>query len=165
MAEKSTVPVKRGDGSMARWEPFAMLERLQEEMERFFGQGFPWPIAPLPRRPAPTQFVWAPRMDIFEQDGNLVIKADLPGLKKDDIEVTLDQGDLVIRGERKEEKEVKEENYYRSERSYGSFYRRLALPFDAKPEQVQAEYKDGVLEIRIPKPAESVPPPQKIAIK
>ena len=79
--------------------------------------------------------------------------------------ITLDQGDLLIRGEKNAETEVKEENYYRKEQSYGSFYRRLALPFETTAEQIKATYAEGVLEIRIPKPATEVPPtPQTVAI-
>jgi HSP20 family protein len=103
-------------------------------------------------------------MDVFEQNGNLVVKAELPGVAKDDIHVTYDRGDLEIRGEKKAESEVKEENYYRSERSYGSFYRRMTLPFELKPEQISAEYKDGVLQVKIPKPAETKSEPRKIPV-
>jgi len=141
-----------------------MLERFQDEMERFWGPAWPWPISRLPLRPMLAQVAWVPRTDIFEKDGDLVIKAELPGLKKEDIEVAFDQGDLVIRGERKEEKEVTERNYYRRERRYGSFYRRLPIPFEVKPEQVKAEYKDGVLEIHVPKPAEETRPAHQIKI-
>jgi HSP20 family protein len=94
-----------------------------------------------------------------------VVKAELPGAKKEDIEVTLDQGDLVIRGQKKAETEVKEEHYYRMEQSYGSFYRRLALPFETTAEQIKATYAEGILEIRIPKPTTEVQPtPAPIAI-
>jgi HSP20 family protein len=112
---------------------------------------------------APT--IWRPSVDVYEKDGNLVIKAELPGMKKEDIEVALDQGDLVIRGERKAESEVKEENYYRIERNYGSFYRRIPLPFEVKPDQITASYNDGVLEVRIPKPAQERPQPQRIPLR
>jgi HSP20 family protein len=105
-----------------------------------------------------------PSTDVYEKDGNLVVKAELPGMKKEDIEVTLDQGDLVIRGERKAESEVTEEDYYRLERSYGSFYRRLPLGFHVTAEQIAASYHDGVLEVRIPKPKQEQPQAKKIPV-
>jgi HSP20 family protein len=105
-------------------------------------------------------------MDVYEQAGALVVKAELPGVKKEEIEITLEEGDLVLRGEHQAETEVKEEAFYRMERSYGSFYRRLPLAGDVKPEQITATLTDGVLEVRIPKPAEEAKTtPQKIAVK
>ena len=112
---------------------------------------------------APT--TWMPSVDVYEKDGNVVVKAELPGMKKEDIDITLDQGDLVIRGERKAESEVKEQDYYRLERCYGSFYRRIPLPFEVKPDQITASYTDGVLEVRIPKPPQEQPQPQKIPLR
>jgi HSP20 family protein len=85
-------------------------------------------------------------------------------VKKEDIEITLDQGDLVIRGERKAEHEVKEEQHYRMECSYGSFYRRIPLPSGVKADQIKATYNDGVLEVRIPTPAQEQPQEQKIPV-
>lgn len=110
--------------------------------------------------------MWAPRVDVFEKNGDLVVKAELPGAKKEDIEVTLAQGYLVIRGQKKAETEVKEEHYYRMEQSYGSFYRRLALPFEAIADQVKATYTGGILEVHIPKPtAEAEPTSQAITVE
>jgi HSP20 family protein len=103
-------------------------------------------------------------VDVYEKDGNLIVKAEVPGMKKEDIKVEMDDGDLVLSGERKSESEVREEDYYRVERAYGSFYRRLQIPFDVKTEQIKATYKDGVLEIAIPKPAQATPPPKRIAV-
>ena len=164
MAEKTTVPVKAGNGRMRRWEPAEIFDSLRDEMERFWGQAWPWPLARPLQRPTTTLTPWAPRLDVFEKDGSLVVKAELPGIKKEDVEVALDQGDLVIQGERKEEQEVKEENYYRCERSYGSFYRRLAMPAEVGPEQIQASFTDGVLEVRVPLPAAEKAEPTKIQV-
>ncbi len=170
MTEQTTLPVKTGNGQgqMRRWDPFETLGTLQEEMARFWDQLMP--VAPFGtlrpfRRPAHVPMAWTPRMDVFEKEGNLVVKAELPGIAKDDIEVKLDGGDLVIRGERTAESEVKEEDYYRLERSFGSFYRRLPLSFDVRAEDVKATFADGVLEVRIPKPAETKPAAQKIPVK
>ena len=103
-------------------------------------------------------------MDVFEKNGHLIVKAELPGVNKEDVKVEMDDGDLVIDGERKAESEVREQDYYRMERTYGSFHRRLPIPLDVKPEQIKATYSDGVLEIQIPKPARTSPEPKKINV-
>jgi HSP20 family protein len=148
-----------------RFDPFEMFDEMQDEMARLWSQT--WPFMPRPlarplRRLAAT--AWTPRMDVFEKGGNLMVKAELPGLKREDIEVTLVEGDLVIRGERKAEHEVKEEHYYRMERSYGSFFRRVPLDFAPKAQEIKATYKDGVLEIVVPRPAETAPRMHKITL-
>jgi HSP20 family protein len=164
MAEKMMVPVKKAaDDRLSRREPFELFNALQEEMGRLWSQ--PWSLIRPLRRPALKTTAWAPRMDVFEKDGNLVVKAELPGVKKEDIQLTLDRGDLEIRGERKAESEVKEDDYYHVERSYGGFYRRLPLPFEVNAERIQANYSEGVLEISIPRPAEEKPQPHKISVK
>jgi HSP20 family protein len=167
-AAKSAVPVT-GEGrqaAMARRDPFELFDALEEEMARFWRSPWrlgPWVFGRALRRPvAPAP--WTPRVDVFEQDGNLVVKAELPGIKKEDVQVTLEGNDLTIRGERREEHEVKEEDYYRAERSYGSFYRRLSLPFEAGAEQIKAGFSDGVLEITIPAPVEEQPKARQIAV-
>lgn len=163
MAE-TTAPAKaEPTAKPARREPFDMFEAFQEEMERFMNRAWPWTMMRPFRRPAAAT-AWAPKVDVFEKNGSLVVKAELPGIKKEDVQVTLDRGDLEVQGERKTETEVKEEDYYRMERSYGSFYRRLPLPFEVKPEQITANFADGVLEITIPKPAEEKPAAQKITV-
>jgi HSP20 family protein len=168
MAETTTVPAKSENGKLRRPDPFEMFETFQDEMARLWGQTWPFGSWPLARRAAKMTegaALWAPRVDVFEKNGDFVVKAELPGAKKEEIEVTLDQGDLVIRGQKKAETEVKEETYYRMEQSYGSFFRRLALPFETTAEQIKATYADGILEIRIPKPAaETQPTPQTITV-
>ena len=152
----------------ARWDPFALFEELQEEMARLWGQppGL-WPMMRPLRRFAqlPTPTTFAPRVDVFEKDGTLVVKAELPGIKKEDVRVELEGSNLVIRGESKGEHEIKQENFYRMERSAGSFYRRLPLPFEAQPDQVRASMSDGVLEVRIPRPVEQTPEATRIPVK
>lgn len=145
-----------------RWDPFALFDEMREEMARLFDFG--WPLARPAGRPLAPGFTWAPRMDVFEKDGQLVVKAEVPGVSKDDIRITVQDGDLVIEGERKSESEVKEDAYYRLERSYGSFYRRLALPTGVNPDAITAEYKDGVLEVRIPKAETPEPAAKRIPI-
>jgi HSP20 family protein len=165
--EKAAVPVQSEgrQAAMARRDPFELFDALEEEMARFWRSPWrigPWTLGRPLRRLAPAP--WTPRIDVYEKGGNLVVKAELPGIKKEDVRVTLEGGDLVIRGERKEEHEVKEEDYYRAERTYGSFYRRLPLPFETTAEQITAGFSDGVLEITVPKPAEDKPKAQQIAV-
>jgi HSP20 family protein len=166
MAEATTVPVKNGNGKLQRAEPFAFLNDLEAEMERFWRR--PWafwsnPLSQPFRGFIPASVTWAPRMDVYEKDNTIVFKAELPGLKKDDVQVELEGEDLIIRGESKAENEVKEGDYYRSERSFGSFYRRMPLP-SGVTEQIQASLKDGVLEVSVPKPTETKSETRKIAV-
>ena len=93
---------------------------------------------------------WLPDIDVFEQEGNLVVRADIPGMKPEDIYVAVEGDILMVRGQRKEEREVKKENYYLSERSEGDFSRSIRLPEGADAENIQATYKNGVLEVTVP---------------
>jgi HSP20 family protein len=163
-SEKTTVPAKTTERRLRFFDPFDLFGDVREEMSRRWGQ------RPLMPRPVLRPFAqlaegyWAPRMDVYEKNGQLTVKVELPGVNKEDVKVEIDQGDLVIDGERKTESEVKEGDYYRMERAYGSFHRRLPIPFDVKTEQIRAAYKDGVLEIQIPKPAAATPETKKITI-
>lgn len=151
-----------------RFDPFEMFDELQQDMARLWSQTFPLMPRPLTRplrRAALAPSAWLPTTDVFEKDGTVVVKAEMPGLKKEDIEISLEQGDLVISGERHAESAVKEAAYYRMERSYGSFYRRIPLGFEVKPEQIQARYTDGVLEVQVPRPAQEQPTAAKIAVQ
>jgi HSP20 family protein len=139
---------------IARWNPFALLDDFQEELARLWGRPFGAPM-PRPARLLAQVPMGTPRLDVYEQDGYMVVKADVPGVRKEDLQVELDDGDLVIQGESRSENEVKEDQYYRMERRVGRFYRRIPLPFDVNPDDVQATLNEGVLEVRIPKPAES----------
>lgn len=144
-----------------RWDPFSMLSELESEMDRMFGRRLP--LAQAVR--TPMSHGWTPSTDVYEKDGELVVKAELPGVDKDQIDVTVENGDLIIQGERKGEDEVKDEDYYRMERFSGSFYRRLPLPDGVDADQITADYTDGVLEVHVPKPTEAKPESKKISIK
>lgn len=135
------------------------LQVLGDEMDLFAR-----PFLLQPWRRMGKDLEWAPKMDIFEHNGDLVAKADLPGVKKEDVQVTIEGGDLVVKGERKVETEVKEKDYYRIERSAGEFYRRFALPFEVEPQRIAARFDDGVLEIRIPMPAAKKPEVKKVKV-
>ena len=105
---------------------------------------------------------WAPAVDIYETDANIVLKAELPGINPNDVEVRVEDGTLYLKGQRKFEKEVKEENYHRVERSYGSFVRSFPLPNSVNADDAKAEYKDGVLALTLPKREEAKPKTIKI---
>lgn len=162
MTDQTTIPVR---AEPRRLRPFEMFEEFEELMDRFWSEVMgAWPGRWLLREFANLPAGWTPRVDMFEQDGYLVVRAALPGVRPQDIDVELEDGDLVIRGERKSEQAIRAEDYYRREWQYGRFYRRIELPFAVKPEQIQATFRDGVLEVRIPKPAELKPPVQKIPV-
>jgi HSP20 family protein len=155
MAEKAK---EKETKAVAPRRPFMDLSRWERDMERmmedFFGRRTrPW----WPERWFRTEEmeVTAPAVDLYEEKDDIVIKAELPGIDKNNIEVNLTDHMLTIKGEKKKEEEVKEENYYRSERSYGSFVRTLELPKDVHADKVKASFKDGILEVRLPKTEEA----------
>ena len=167
MVEQSIAPVKKTNGTLRRWEPFHMFGALQADLERFWHPPFSFMKGPLPtffRPPSTGGMTFAPRMDVYEKDGALVLTAELPGLKKEDVQVEIYNGNLVIKGESKATKEIKEEAYYRTERTFGSFYRSLPLPWEVTPEQIKATLTDGVLEVQIPKPVAATPEAIKVPV-
>jgi HSP20 family protein len=101
--------------------------------------------------------MWYPVVDMYEEDNSFVIKAELPGMDKKDISVDVKDRILTLKGERNYDNEVKEENYYRRERSYGKFQRTFTLPVDVEPDKIKADFKDGLLKIEVPKPEEHKP--------
>ena len=147
-----------------RWDPFSWFSEMDADFDRFFGdRRFPMPSMRSLRRGMPEMPV--PKVDIFQREGSIVVKAELPGVKKDDVSVEMDGHDLVIQGKREEKSETKDENYYRMERSSGSFYRRIPLPEGVRDDNVDASYTDGVLEVVIPRPQETAPASKKIELK
>ena len=104
-------------------------------------------------------------MDLYEEKDEIVVKAELPGMEKDNIEVNLSDDRLTIKGEKKKEEEIKKENYYRSERSYGSFVRTLELPGEVQADKVKANFKNGVLEIRLPKTEQAKKKETKVRVE
>jgi len=127
------------------------LLSLTDELDRFFHEGW----RGFPDRDFLPERVWSPAVDLYETDENLVVKAELPGLDKKDIKLTLSDGLLTIAGERKQEKETKGKNYHRVESSYGSFQRAISLPVPVQADKIKADYKRGVLEIILPKAEEA----------
>ena len=130
------------------WEPFGSLRRDIERLFDDFSRDFGW------GSPAAAGAGMAPRIDVSETDAELRIEAELAGVDEKDVEVTLSEGRLAIRGEKKQEKDGTRKDYHLVERSYGSFARSIALPFQVDPEQVKASFAKGVLTVSVPKPAE-----------
>ncbi|MFN3918719.1 MAG: Hsp20/alpha crystallin family protein [Methylohalobius sp.] len=141
------------------YEPWSLLDRFEREMERSLES-----MRRLFRPEEETAAaVWSPSVDIKEEANRYVVQADLPGVKPEDIEVTLQNGVLTIKGERQTEAKEEKENYRRIERFYGSFFRRFTLPETVEEEKIEANYDKGVLTISIPKKPEVQP--KKISVK
>jgi HSP20 family protein len=140
--------------SMTRWEPFQSMSTLQEQVNRLLEKSL--------QTPGAENSTWAPAVDIYETENELVIKADLPDVNEKDLDIRVENNRLTLRGERKFEGQVKEENYLRVERSYGAFSRSFGLPPTVNTEAIQASYNNGVLTVELPKRAESKPKQVKI---
>lgn len=144
--------------TIARLEPFRGLSTLQDQFNRLFNESF----RTHSEESALTS--WAPAVDIYETPNELVVKADLPDVNEKDIDVRVENNLLTIRGERKFEKSVSEENFLRVERTYGSFSRSFSLPNTVNAETIGAEYKNGVLTVTLPKREESKPRQVKVTV-
>lgn len=141
---------------IVRWDPFREVVQMKDEIGRWFGD------VTGREKEERRLAVWSPEVDIKETEKDVIVKADLPGIKMEDIDVSVDENQLVIKGERKFEKEEKDKDYIRVERSYGSFYRSFDVGVPIKADEVKAHYADGVLEITIPKA--EVKQPKKVEI-
>ena len=140
--------------NLTRYDPFRDLELLASRLNRVIGPTFP-PGAAVDEG---MRFGdWAPAMDVEETDKEYLIKADLPAIPKDDVKIRIEEGVLTVEGERKQEKEEKGRKFHRIERSYGKFVRRMALPTDVDQQQIVADFKEGVLQVRLPKKATAAP--------
>jgi HSP20 family protein len=146
--------------ALIRWDPFHDLLSLQDRMDRLFQDA-------MPRNKGYEQSLsagfWSPAVDIYETDDAVILKAELAGLNKSDVTIEIKDSTLILKGERKFEKDIKEENYHRIERSYGSFSRTFSLPSTVDQAKVSATFKDGLLEIKVPKLTETRP--KQIEIK
>ncbi|HYL47052.1 MAG TPA: Hsp20/alpha crystallin family protein [Candidatus Limnocylindrales bacterium] len=143
---------------ITRWDPFRNLSTLQEQVNRLFEGSFP------AQGDKSALTTWAPAVDIYETENELVLKADLPDIDEKDLDVRVENNMLTIHGERKFEQNVKEEDFLRVERSYGSFSRSFSLPNTINTESIKAEYKNGTLTVEMPKHAESKPKQVKINV-
>ena len=141
---------------IVRWDPLSDIVQFRDEVGRWFD-------ALDKKKEGQKTAVWAPDVDIKETDKEIQIKADLPGMKKEDINISVDEDQLIIKGERREEEKKIDKDYVRIERSYGSFYRSFDIGVPVKSDQIKASYKEGVLELVLPK-AEAKKP-KKIEIE
>jgi len=133
--------------TLVRWDPFRELEEMSDRLNRAFTR----PVLRNGGKEHLTVADWVPTVDISETDGEYLIKAELPEVSKEDVNVTVEDGVLTLQGERRQEKEEKGKRYHRVERSYGSFVRSFTLPESVDEGAVKAEYKDGVLNLHLPK--------------
>jgi len=154
--QSTLVPTRAGD-------PFSLLRLMTSEFDRAF-EGWPSLRWPHFDKLAATDMAWSPKIDVFERDNRLVARADLPGMKKEDVSVEVTDGHLALSGERRRESEEKKDNVYRTEREYGSFYRAVPLPEGVKLEDVKASFADGVLEVSIPLPTRQEAAVRKVQI-
>ena len=138
--------------AVVRWDPFRDFNILQDRVNRMFGND-----------EAAATTTWSPSVDIFETEGEIVVKAELPGMNREDITLNLEKNLLTLKGERRFEKETKDENYHRIERSYGGFSRAFSIPATVDEEKIRADYKDGVLKIFLPKKEQAKPKQIRIA--
>jgi HSP20 family protein len=152
------VPYRKNDWFTDLFKEFGHLQR---EMNRLFDFPVdrPWGESTL------LGSQWSPAIDVYDSNDNILIKAELPGLKKDEINISVKNNSLVIQGEKKRDSEVKEENFYKTERFYGSFCRTIQLPSDVDVDKIDAKYKDGVLSLTLPKKEESKPKQITIDVK
>jgi len=146
--------------NIKRWDPFRDLESLQEDVNRLFQDRFSGPRKSLsPERP------WAPVVDVIEDEDAIIVRTELAGMKKEDIDIEFTGDTLTIKGERKFENEERKENFVRVERTYGQFQRSFTIGVPIKSDQVKASYKDGILEITIPKSEEIKPKKVEVAVE
>jgi HSP20 family protein len=144
--------------AIIRWDPFRDLVTIRDKMNRLFEDA-------VTQRGEEKELVassWAPAVDIYEDESQLVLTAEIPGLSEKDVEIKIEDNVLSIQGERKLEKETREENYHRIERAYGSFYRSFTLPNYVDEDKIRAEHENGVVKITMPKKAELKPRKVKI---
>lgn len=147
--------------TIMRWDPFGELLGMQRDLERVFHRLGAGQTTPSPA----SSIAWMPKMDVKMTGDDMIVCAEVPGMSKDDVEIELTDNILTIKGERKTDTEKTEEGWLIRERSYGSFERSLVLPEGIKPDEITADYTDGVLEIRIPKASVALKPQtHKIAL-
>lgn len=147
------------DKQLRRWDPFRELVSLRDDMDRLFYTFFGRPLS------EEAEGIWAPVIDLEEDNGNFIVKAEVPGLRKEDIKIAVRGNLLTVSGERKQESESKGKTFHRVERAYGKFTRTITLPNEVEADKVKAAYKDGLLQITLPKPEAMKPKEIEIEVK
>jgi len=145
--------------AVVKWDPLRDLLSIQDRMNRLFEQT----LSRSQAEEGITASTWSPAVDIYETPETIIMKADLPGLSREDIEIQIRDNTLTLRGERRFAKDVQQENYLRIERAYGAFQRSFTLPATVQQDKIRAVFRDGVLELTLPKAEEAKP--KKIAIE
>lgn len=159
LAQRGGAPSWWGDN------PFSAMRRMTEEMDRFFGDfGIGSPFRRFDVGSLFSQQLWSPRIEVDQNGSELTVRAELPGLKKEDVEIEVSEGMLIIQGERRNEREERQAGTYHTERSYGHFYRSIPLPEGAIEESAKAHFRDGVLEVTIQCPPREVSKKRKVEI-
>jgi len=145
--------------SLIRWDPFDDLASLRESMDKLFEEFFT-------RRPERSHapVVWQPAIEAYETDGDVVVRAELPGIDPKQVEISVTEDTLTLKGEAKIEQEEKKRNYYRRELRYGSFVRSIALPAGVQGDKASASYRNGILEIKVPKSERAKPKTVKVEV-
>ncbi len=138
-------------GTLTRWDPFTELGELRSRFDRLFDE---WLDG--------HERAWTPAIDVVRQDGQLVVRADIPGIKPEEVKIEVDDDILTVSGEHRESKEEKDKNYVRRERRYGSFSRSMVLPAGVDAKKIEAKTRDGVVEVTIPLPEEAIKEPVRI---
>jgi HSP20 family protein len=177
----STGMARRGGSYLSPFsmlgDPFGMMRSMVDQMNRLIGDftgsgpgrpqapGLSTPPSSAAMTPGSSQGFWYPQVEVAERGGNLVVYADLPGMRREDVHLEIHNDFLVLRGERRQEQEQNEGGIYRSERSYGQFYRTVPLPEGVNPDQARANFKDGVLEVTIPLPRQEPRQGRRIEIQ
>ncbi|MGI9101286.1 MAG: Hsp20/alpha crystallin family protein [Terriglobales bacterium] len=146
--------------AITRWDPFQELNLITDRMNRLFQDTY----GPSRGDESMTTASFVPPVDIYEDEHNITLKLEVPGIEQKDIDVRMENNTLTVRGERKFEKEEKEENFHRVERRYGSFYRAFTLPNTVDADNINAEYENGVLTIKLAKKAEAKPKQIKVNV-
>ena len=144
------------------WDPLRDLSGIQDKMNQLFEDTFSRTRG---RDESLGKGMWTPAVDIYESEDSVVVKAEIPGVEKEQISVETKDGILTLHGERKFEKEVKEENYHRIERAYGTFHRSFSLPSSVEQDRISAKFKEGVLEVTLPKKERAKPKQIKVDVK
>jgi len=147
--------------TLTKWDPFKDLITLQDRMNRLFDESV---RNVRPGDEALSSAIWSPAVDIYETEDEVVVKAELPEVNQKDIDIQIENNTLILRGERKFNKETKKENFHRIERAYGTFSRSFTLPSSIDQEKISADYKDGILKISMPKREETKPKQIKVAV-
>jgi HSP20 family protein len=149
--------------AVVRWDPFRDVMSLQDRMNRLFDQALS--RTRTDDEEGLTASTWSPAVDIFETPDSIVMKAELPGVRRENIDIQVRENILTLKGERRFEREVNDENFLRMERSYGTFQRAFSLPAVIQQDKIRAVLKDGVLEVSMPKAEEAKPQQVKIDVK